>query len=416
MEFLAGGAGPRPTREEGWRRLEAFLPYAWGYAERRNHVEPPLHRNVSGLSPWLQKRLLLEEEVVAAARAWWGFGRVEKFIQETCWRTYWKGWLEHRPGAWDRWREAVPRLRDEWGGSGARGSELAAALAGETDIACFNAWARELRETGWLHNHARMWFASIWIFTLRLPWELGAAFFHEHLLDGDAASNTLSWRWVAGLHTPGKTYLARAENIGKYLGSEYAPPEGRLAKEAFAIREEPLEKVVPPPRPSGWREAGLGSGPGAGRVGLWLHPEDLCAEAGGLADAPVAAIFAGWPRTLAARAGWSPRVEAWTRGALADGAGRAARRFECGLSEGAHDDLAAAMTEWARAERLTAVLVHEPMQGSWRPEALAVERALGAAGVGMTWIRRKWDDRLWPHATRAFFPFWEAIKREQGLG
>jgi deoxyribodipyrimidine photo-lyase len=65
---------------------------------------------------------------------------------------------------------------------------------------------QELVETGYLHNHARMWFASIWIFTLRLPWELGADFFLRHLLDGDAASNTLSWRWVAGLHTKGKHY------------------------------------------------------------------------------------------------------------------------------------------------------------------------------------------------------------------
>ena len=50
-----------------------------------------------------------------------------------------------------------------------------------------------------MHNHVRMWFASIWIFTLNLPWQLGADFFMQHLLDGDPASNTLSWRWVAGI-------------------------------------------------------------------------------------------------------------------------------------------------------------------------------------------------------------------------
>lgn len=415
MDFSAGGVvGPRATRDEGWKRLEAFLPYAWGYAERRDFVEPPEHRNVSGLSPWLQKRLVLEEEVVAAARAWWGFRRVEKFIQEACWRTYWKGWLEHRPEAWTRWRAALPRLRDERAAPGGRGGDLDAAMRGETDIACFNAWVRELRGTGWLHNHARMWFASIWIFTLKLPWELGAAFFNEHLLDGDAASNTLSWRWVAGLHTPGKTYLARADNIARYMGSEYAPPEGRLATEAVAVREPPLARETLPARPSGWREAGVEAG--SGRAGLWLHPEDLCAEVGGLADAPVAAIFAGWPRDIAARSGWSPRVEAWTRAALADGAKRAATRFECGVLEGVHGDMAAAMADWAATERLSTVLVHEPMQGAWRADALAAERALAAAGVRMAWIRRKWDDRLWPHATDGFFPFWDAVKREQGLG
>jgi deoxyribodipyrimidine photo-lyase len=349
---------------------------------------------------------------VAAARAWWGFRRVEKFIQEACWRTYWKGWLEQRPEAWDRWRAAVPMRLEELGGGGA--SAYAAAMAGETDIACFNVWARELRETGWLHNHARMWFASIWTFTLRLPWELGAAFFNEHLLDGDAASNTLSWRWVAGLHTPGKTYLARADNIARYMGGEYAPPEGRLATEAFAIGEAPLARETLPARPSGWREAGVTAG--AGRIGLWLHPEDLCAEVGGLGDAPVEAVFAGWPRGIATRAGWSPRVETWARDALADGAKRAAARFECGVSAGVHEDFAAEMAEWAASERLAAVLVHEPMQGAWRADALAAEKAVGATGVKMIWIRRRWDDRLWPHATDGFFPFWEATKREQGLG
>jgi len=61
-----------------------------------------------------------------------------------------------------------------------------------------------------------MWFASIWIFTLKLPWQLGASFFLKNLYDGDPASNTLSWRWVAGLQTKGKNYLATKSNIEKY--------------------------------------------------------------------------------------------------------------------------------------------------------------------------------------------------------
>jgi len=66
-----------------------------------------------------------------------------------------------------------------------------------------------------------MWFASIWIFTLRLPWQLGAAFFMEHLYDGDPASNTLSWRWVAGIQTKGKHYLARSANISKFTNQRF---------------------------------------------------------------------------------------------------------------------------------------------------------------------------------------------------
>lgn len=409
-----GGDDISATREAGWRRLEAFLPYAWVYGERYGQVEPPAHANVSRLSPWLQKRLVLEEEVVAATRAWWGFRRAEKFIQENYWRSYWKGWLEQHPEAWDRWVAAVPRLRD--GLSGDLRSEHEAARAGETDIACFNAWTRELRETGWLHNQARVWFASIWIFTLRLPWELGAAFFNEHLLDGDAASNTLSWRRVAGLHTPGAPCLAREADIAGYSRLNYALPAGRLATEAFPVAEPPLPRAALSERPSGWREAGVDERPGAGRAGLWLHPEDLCAEVGGLGDAPVAAVFAAWPRAIGARAGWSAAVEGWTRAALEDGAERAGRRFECAVERGEREEFAAALVDWTRAQRLDAVLVHEPAAGPWRHEARAVEAALGPTGVRLLWIRRKWDAVLWPKAGDGFLSFWDAAKREQGLG
>ena len=229
-----------PTRAAALARLEEFLPDAGRYAADRNFVRPG-HPNISRLSPWVQKRLLLEEEVVAAARERWPFEAVEKFVQEVYWRTYWKGWLEQRPEAWSRWVEAVPRLRDAL--SAEQRSTLEAALAGRTGIAGFDDWAKELVETGYLHNHARMWFASIWVFTLKLPWELGAAFFYEHLLDGDVASNTLSWRWVAGLQTPGKTYVARADNIAHYTDGEHAPQASQLASAAFPITEPALRDL-----------------------------------------------------------------------------------------------------------------------------------------------------------------------------
>ena len=81
---------------------------------------------------------------------------------------------------------------------------------------------KELKEANYLHNHARMWFASIWIFTLDLPWQLGAEFFMKHLYDGDAASNTLGWRWVAGIQTQGKNYLASEWNIKKFTNNRFS--------------------------------------------------------------------------------------------------------------------------------------------------------------------------------------------------
>jgi hypothetical protein len=392
-----------PTRAAALARLEEFLPDAGRYAADRNFVRPG-HPNISRLSPWVQKRLLLEEEVIAAARDRWSFEAVEKFVQEVYWRTYWKGWLEQRPEAWSRWVEAVPRLRDAL--SAEQRSTLEAALAGRTGIAGFDDWAHELVATGYLHNHARMWFASIWIFTLRLPWELGAAFYFEHLLDGDVASNTLSWRWVAGLQTPGKTYVARADNIAFYTDGEHAPQASQLASTPFVIKEEPLPKVA------AWTEdpTQVASIKTFDRIGLWLHPEDLAVEQGELAGLKVQAVNASWPTCLSIRAGWSQKVSTWTQVALSDGARRAGQYFGAEVSSGETSDLATSVVEWAKLNQLEAVVAYRPFVGPWLTEALALESALASAGIAVTWRRRAWDARLFPHATRGYFPFWERIK------
>ena len=392
-----------PTRAAALARLEEFLPAAGRYAAERNYVRPG-HDNVSRLSPWVQKRLLLESEVLAAARARWSFPAVEKFVQEVYWRTYWKGWLEQRPAAWTRWVEAVPSLRASLNTE--QRATLEVALAGQTGIAGFDAWAQELVATGYLHNHARMWFASIWIFTLRLPWELGAAFFMEHLLDGDVASNTLSWRWVAGLQTPGKTYVARADNIAFYTDGIHAPEASQLASAPLAIKEEPLPKVAL------WTEdaAQVATLVGYERLGLWLHAEDLAVDQGELAGLKIHAVNAAWPKGVVERAGWSEKVSAWTQAAVRDGATRAGNHFGAKVSSGETSHLATSLVDWAKQNQLQAVVAYRPFVGPWLSEALVLEAALSAAGIPLIWRRRAWDAEHFPHATRGYFPFWERIK------
>jgi len=233
-----------PTRSAALERLQRFVPLAGSaYASERNYDHGAgRHDNVSVLSPYLRTRLITEDDVLTAVLGRFSPKTAEKFVQEVYWRTYFKGWLEHRPSVWTAYRASLSRhLDDVHSRSGLR-QVWEDACTGNTGIACFDSWADELVRTGYLHNHARMWFASIWIFTLNLPWELGADFFLRHLADADPASNTLSWRWVGGLHTQGKHYLARAWNIKRYTNGRF-DPDGSLNETAG-----PLPFVPHPPR------------------------------------------------------------------------------------------------------------------------------------------------------------------------
>ncbi|MDC0356800.1 DNA photolyase [Candidatus Pelagibacter sp.] len=173
--------------------------------------------NISCLSPYITHGIINELEVIDKSLKKFSFQKNEKFIQEVLWRVYWKGWLELRPNVWSDYLMELNNLRDEYKSN----HSYLRAIEGKTDIECFNQWIIELKENNYLHNHARMWFASIWIFTLELPWQLGAEFFMKHLYDGDAASNTLGWRWVAGVQTQGKHYLASEWNIKKFTNNRF---------------------------------------------------------------------------------------------------------------------------------------------------------------------------------------------------
>mgnify|MGYP006079722157 CR=1 FL=1 len=183
------------------------------YAKSRNFDFGPSNRqNVSNLSRFISHRIILEYDLVLEALKKHEYQTIEKFIQEVFWRIYWKGWLELRPQIWKDFINYRPEGNLKL---------FETAVNGKTGIVCFDDWVYELKTTNYLHNHTRMWFASIWIFTLKIPWQLGARFFLEHLYDGDAGSNTCSWRWVAGLQTKGKHYLAKPWNIEKYTNGRY---------------------------------------------------------------------------------------------------------------------------------------------------------------------------------------------------
>lgn len=377
-----------PTRRAALDRLAQFAPKAGqSYASGRNTDPGPDRPGaVSRLSPALRYRLITEQDVIASVLARHSPAAAEKFIQEVCWRTYWKGWLEMRPEAWRRFVAERDAARDAHAGR----PWIEAAEQGQTGIDAFDAWARELVATGYLHNHARMWFASIWIFTLRLPWTLGADFFLRHLIDADAASNTLSWRWVAGLQTAGKTYLARADNIARCTEGRFAPVG--LAQEAIALTEPPIGPALALP-------VLAAPDPEAPSL-LLVHHEDLSPESLFFANAPIRAVAAMADPALL----WGDAARRFAAAGVADAAERAAAKYGCPSSVHPALDAEVLLAEARAAGARQIITAYAPV-GPVADALARVTPQLADEGIALCQVRRRWDEGLWPHAKRGFFAF-----------
>ena len=380
-----------PTRAAALSRLAAFAPHAGrAYAAQRNH-DLPGHPHVSGLSPYIRHRTLTEVEVLAQILTRHSPAAADKFISEVFWRTYWKGWLERRPGVWGQYqsslRAALNRVQTESG----LHDDWQSACLGTTGIACFDHWAAELVQTGYLHNHARMWFASVWCFTLRLPWELGADFFLRHLLDGDPASNTLSWRWVAGIQTAGKTYLARPDNIAFYTGGRFNPTG--LASFAAPLPGPPVPALGPVPQSD--------AGPSEGRIGLLLTEEDLSPDwLEGINPVATAVLRAQRRSPLDT----APGVTTFTTALIDD---CLTRHSQNGLVTQVVD--IAGIVGWARDQQLNSVMTAHIPTGPAADRMSGLRAALAARNMPLHSLIRPYDAQAWAHASRGFFKFRDAI-------
>jgi deoxyribodipyrimidine photo-lyase len=384
-------------------QLDKFLPAVKRYGWDRNGVTPG-HAAVSQLSPAIRHRLLSEYEVAASVLEKNSYPQAEKFVQEIYWRRYWKSWLSLRPEVWQDYREALQKQLDAGGES-----ILARAAAGQLGNAVMDYFAKELVETGYLHNHARMWFAGWWIHQARLPWELGAAFFFRYLLDGDPASNTLSWRWVAGLQTPGKTYLTRRSNLEKYLApsllkslaaglGDFENPQAFLPKKVdrVAITQPLLEQAV-------WDR----SLP----TGLWIHEEDLSVErsllgAESFTTILVTANTASWQQ-------WEfPEQKCqWLTAALEDAAARAAHHWKLPAPLVIEDDLVLQLSMWAQRHQLSQIVTLRPDIGPLSDALERLRKSLTASGIQLLQVDRAEDLELRPLAQGGFFQFWEKLSK-----
>ncbi len=386
-----------PERQAALMHNAAFAPFMGGrYAARRNTDFGPDDRsNISLLSPYLRRRLINEKEVVAAALETHGAADSEKFIQEVFWRSYFKGWLEQRPGVWKDYLQGLEGAKTRF----KRDLRLERAEGGETGIDCFDFWARELTETNYLHNHARMWFASIWIFTLELPWQLGADFFLRHLLDGDPASNTLSWRWVAGLHTRGKNYIAVAQNIARFTNGRFMPDASQLAQDP-----EPLTETYDYGPAGGVRSAEQADPSKAS--GLLLTLEDCSAEHCNDFNA----AFRATATLQISPDHAAETIRAFDAASLADAAIRA-QKSGAPEADKLDPDTPRSLVTWAQANNILQVVTPYIPVGPTRDWVGGAMPYLDEAGITLVEIQRDWDQAVWPSATAGFFKIKKKIPR-----
>jgi hypothetical protein len=349
---------------------------------------------------------LQEDEVVEDTLALYPFGQVEKWLQEVCWRRYWRGWLERRPQIWRQWRVEVLQLTTSL--TGRQRDRAKALISGQSGVSVMDQFALELRRTGYLHNHARMWWASYWVHLERLPWQLGAEFFFQHLLDADAACNTLSWRWVAGLHTAGKHYLVRRSNLEKYCspdllrdGTGLDRLDDDTVSPSPTLEEGEAPTEVRSPDAQGW------GGAAEGRVGVWLHPDDLCVEKSVMADLPAVAVAGFTSRRVYDEYGLAPIRQTFLQTALADGVSRAGGYFGCPAILGDAASVAEGLAAWARDHRVDTVVGMRPYVGPVGDAVPQIGQALRAVGVNLVLICRpeRLDAYRW--ARSGFFPFWK---------
>ena len=184
------------------------------YAKSRNH----LRGAVTGLSPYIRHGVLTLSEVRDAV-----FQRIRnrdegtKLINELGWRDFWQRmWADLGDGIHDS-QEDLKTGHDP----ASYQQELPEDIRdGRTNLACMDAFQNELVSTGWLHNHARMWMAAYVVHWRRVHWKAGADWFLQHLIDGDPASNHLSWQWVASSFSH-KPYFFNKGNLERFSDGQF---------------------------------------------------------------------------------------------------------------------------------------------------------------------------------------------------
>ena len=206
ISIISGG------RKAAQQALEKVDPIV--YAKTRNF----LTGDVTKLSPYIRHGVLslreIREYILQRVK---NPDDANKLINELAWRDYWQRlYIKLGNGIWENQEEYK---------TGYKTTNYAPQLpadisSGTTGLFCIDKFSQELQQTGYLHNHIRMWLAAYIIHWRHIQWQAGAKWFLQHLLDGDPASNNMSWQWVASTFSH-KPYFFNRENLERYTKGVY---------------------------------------------------------------------------------------------------------------------------------------------------------------------------------------------------
>ena len=227
-----------PTRQAALERVGAVRPS--DYARSRNAIEGA----VTGLSPYITHGLLSLPEVLAGVTSRHSLDVQHKFVFELGWREYFRHvWVFRGEEIFESLREG---MLPQTSYSATLPADIRQAATG---VPVIDMAVRTLYATGYLHNHARMWLASYVVHVRKVYWRVAADWLYGHLLDGDLASNHLSWQWVAGTGSS-KPYLFNADNVARYAPTPWHSP-GSVIDQSY----EALDRLARQPMRPPWTEA-----------------------------------------------------------------------------------------------------------------------------------------------------------------
>lgn len=172
------------------------------YSKNRNYIDG----SVSRLSPYISRGVISTKQIFTYLYKNYKFYECEKFIQELLWREYWQIVWKHKNIDTEVKTSQADVLNKKF---------PSCILNAQTGINAIDSAIRDLYEFGYIHNHLRMYIASITTNIAKTHWKIPAKWMYYHLLDADWASNALSWQWVCGANS-NKKYFANQDNINKY--------------------------------------------------------------------------------------------------------------------------------------------------------------------------------------------------------